>query len=198
MTPSTRATRERILAGAGRAFARLGIRGTSVRDILEEAEVSRRTFYQYFSGQEAVLLALYEQEMDDMLQTVVSALDVPDDQRLDSAVGAYLGFHQRRGRLLTLLMSDAMTADSPLRPHRERVLIRLEDVLGQITEQERGYRLDPHMYRALTSGLTVAVLGAKRDGVLSDADAQRLSAVIQAMIAQVLTAGDHHPAVIQR
>ena len=91
-----------------------------------------------------------------------------------------------------------MTADSPLRERRERVLLRLEDVLGQITEQERGYRLDPHMYRALTSGLTVAVLGAKRDGVLSDADAQRLSAVIQAMIAQVLTAGDHHPAVIQR
>lgn len=198
MTPTTRATRGRILSGAGRAFARLGIRATSVRDILEEAEVSRRTFYLYFSNQHEVLLALYEQEMDDMFHAVVGALDVPHEQRLDSAVHAYLRFHQERGHLLTVLMSDAMSPDSPLRQRREAVLQRLEAVLGDITEQERGYRLDPYLYRALTTGLTATILGAKDDSGLSEAAVQRLTAVIKAMIGQVLTAGDHHEDVIRR
>src|SRR4051794_1966650 len=51
--------RSRILQGAAAVFAAQGARLPSVEDILTASGVSRRTFYRFFDGKEAVLLALY-------------------------------------------------------------------------------------------------------------------------------------------
>jgi hypothetical protein len=44
-------TRSSLLACAGRVFARLGYARTTIADITDEAEVSRATFYVYWSSQ---------------------------------------------------------------------------------------------------------------------------------------------------
>ncbi len=49
-----RDSRTRILAGAGRAFGRLGYGTCRVEDIIDEAGVSRGTFYKFFESKEAV------------------------------------------------------------------------------------------------------------------------------------------------
>ena len=197
MTPAARATRARILAGAGRALARLGVRATAVKDILGEAEVSRRTFYQYFSSVDGVLVALYDQAMDDMLGHLEAAVRAaPEGQRLEAGVRAYLGFHQSQGALLTVLMSDALAPDSPLATRREQALGRFVEVVGAFSEASRGHRLDPLLVRALFSGLGTMVIGARRAGTLDQTSVDRLAAVMMAMISQVLSAGDRFPSVV--
>jgi len=52
--PSTQTTRERIVEGARRCFARLGYAATRVEDILLEASVSRPTFYRVFRNKDEV------------------------------------------------------------------------------------------------------------------------------------------------
>jgi len=195
MTPTARATRARILAGAGRAFARLGIRQTSVRDINEETECSRRTFYLYFANQDLVLQALYGQAMDDMLASLVRAVAAAPDDPVGAGVEAYLDFHQSQGELLTVLMSEAMATHSPLSAQREGALQRFEQTFGAATERARGYRLDPLLYRALFTGLGTMVLSAKRDGRIDPADRPRLARVMRAMIGQVLSAAESFPDV---
>jgi len=54
-------TRERILAGARRAFQRLGYAGTRVEDILLEANISRPTFYRVFRNRDEVFLEVSDE-----------------------------------------------------------------------------------------------------------------------------------------
>src|SRR5262249_15495919 len=56
---SVNSPKNRILAAAAKVFARTGTACT-VEDLLEAADVSRRTFYQSFGNKEEVLAALYQ------------------------------------------------------------------------------------------------------------------------------------------
>ena len=51
-------TRERILAVCGDLFRRRGFDATTIEQILEEVQLSRQTFFNYFAGKEAVLAEL--------------------------------------------------------------------------------------------------------------------------------------------
>ena len=51
--------RNMIIAGAARVFTIKGLRAASVEDLLEAANVSRRTFYRLFQSKDDVALALY-------------------------------------------------------------------------------------------------------------------------------------------
>jgi AcrR family transcriptional regulator len=52
--------RERLLNGVVEAVAEHGYNATTIGGIAEAAKISRRTFYEYFSGKEDCFLAAYE------------------------------------------------------------------------------------------------------------------------------------------
>jgi AcrR family transcriptional regulator len=52
--------RERLLNGVVEAVAEQGYNATTIGSIAEAAKISRRTFYEYFSGKEDCFLAAYE------------------------------------------------------------------------------------------------------------------------------------------
>ncbi len=56
-------TRERLIEAARRLFVQHGFRGTSLRDIAEEAGYSQGAFYSNFPGKEAVLLELLKRHV---------------------------------------------------------------------------------------------------------------------------------------
>ncbi|WP_063713813.1 TetR/AcrR family transcriptional regulator [Amycolatopsis nigrescens] len=58
-----------------RAAARKGYPEATVGDIVEEAKVSRRTFYEQFANKEECLLAAYEAASVRVLRQVASAID---------------------------------------------------------------------------------------------------------------------------
>lgn len=59
LTPeTTRARRDHIMAAAMRCFAHAGYRGTSIRDICNEADLSIGGLYAHFSGKEEILIAM--------------------------------------------------------------------------------------------------------------------------------------------
>ena len=60
MTPSKRNIREEIRSSAKKLFATFGIEKINVEDILKDAQVSRKTFYQYFPSKLAVLSSFTE------------------------------------------------------------------------------------------------------------------------------------------
>src|SRR5262245_50000065 len=75
-TPRTRA---RILDGALQAIARHGLTKLGMRDVCEQAGVSRGTLYRYFPSREALLEDLAAFESERFQQRVGDALrDAPD------------------------------------------------------------------------------------------------------------------------
>ena len=58
--PSVTDHRSRLLQGLAQSVAAKGYADTTIADIVREAGVSRRTFYEQFDGKPAALIALYE------------------------------------------------------------------------------------------------------------------------------------------
>ena len=58
--PASSEHRARLLEGMARAVAAKGYADTTIADIVREASVSRRTFYENFGDKAECLIALYE------------------------------------------------------------------------------------------------------------------------------------------
>src|SRR6202050_3265481 len=83
-----RGARERILTAATTLFHREGIHATGVERLTESAHVSKRTFYQHFSGKNDLV--------EEYLRRLHQAGGVPSEQAIDTT-GA-----SPRGRLLAI------------------------------------------------------------------------------------------------
>src|SRR6185369_10298367 len=93
--------KNRILTAAAQVFARKGTACT-VEDLLEAADVSRRTFYQSFGNKEEVLAALYSSACQIVLRAVKAAADSATRQieKLERCVDAYLAFNRTSSGLM--------------------------------------------------------------------------------------------------
>ncbi len=112
LSPEVR--REQLLGAATRAFLRRGYHATHVEQIVEEAGVSRGTFYAHFEGKHAVFAAL----VDRMLQIFLDARPaLPEPEVLalhDAETVLRLSYREvletfwRHRRLLRLLLEEAV------------------------------------------------------------------------------------------
>jgi AcrR family transcriptional regulator len=175
LLPALRGTgpREAILRAAVVVFAEHGVAGTTVEDLLRQADVSRRTFYRFFGNKEEVLDALHLAATEALLasareagETATSPLD-----HLDRVLGAYLAFVLRGGRLLLVLQGEASREGSPLSTRRKAALASLTDLAHHALRAKLNKEVDRYL-------ITGALLGA--EGV-----ARRL--------VEELTSADHRP-----
>jgi AcrR family transcriptional regulator len=85
--------RERVLAAMRDLVATHGYRDVSVATVLRHAGVSRKTFYELYSGKEECFVAVYEDEMERLLAPVMQAFEgsEPWVDRLRTALGVLLG-----------------------------------------------------------------------------------------------------------
>ncbi|WP_280347331.1 helix-turn-helix domain-containing protein [Pseudomonas sp. BN414] len=71
-------SRELILSAAMKCFEQLGLRGTRVEDVLQEAGVSRGTFYRHFTGIDGVTVELAVRSARDLFAAAVKENDGTD------------------------------------------------------------------------------------------------------------------------
>jgi len=194
-TPRTRATRARILEGAARAVAGRGLRATTVQDILGEASVSRRTFYQYFGNLEQALDALYELATDELIAAVHKSADpdIPPRARIAAGVRAYLDVQRSGGALLFALQAEAIRPDSLLAPRRERTLDALVAQVEEAVYEALEARMDPYVWRGLLIGIEGLVLFTQRGGRFTDEDRERLESVMTGMFLALLVSRELLP-----
>ena len=185
----TPATRDRILSGAADVFEDRGLRGVTVKDLMDGASVSRRTFYQYFAGIDAVLDALYALQVGRLEQALADALSQPVGRpfdRLRNGVDAYVRFQGDVGRLGILLQAEAVRPDSPLAPRRSEGLKRLIGLIDGAMLGLFGVRIDGLVYRALLVGIEGLAIHVQKDGPVGDAERDRLKKAITALLVGVL------------
>lgn len=71
-----RLTRGALLDAAARAFARVGLGGTAIGALADEAGIARTTVYEYFPNKEAVLDALIDERVPAVVEKTIT--DLPD------------------------------------------------------------------------------------------------------------------------
>ena len=86
--------RARLLDGMARAVGANGYAATTIADIVAQAAVSRRTFYEHFQTKADCLVALYEAVNVEGLKVLARQLDpaLPWREPVQGALGAYFAW----------------------------------------------------------------------------------------------------------
>jgi AcrR family transcriptional regulator len=90
------ATRKRIVDAGTHLFESRGYAETSIRDIAAEAEVAVRTIYLHFDSKAAILLAYFDEWVDDFVTAICQS---PPDAPIESAVARAYEILDAEGRV---------------------------------------------------------------------------------------------------
>lgn len=177
--------RNQILQAAARVFARRGARDAAVEEMLQEAQVSRRTFYRFFRNKDEVLAALYDVSCALLLDALRGALaSAPDPTAaLERMVDAYLAFNRSSGALLRVLEAEALRPGSPLEARRAALLEATSLELSERVAQVPGHRVDPWVVYGALVALEGISYRMHAEGPITE---ERLARARRAML-QILT-----------
>lgn len=126
--------RERLLTGMIAAANREGYAGANVSAIIEQAGVSRPTFYDYFTDRDDCLLAAFEAVQEELVASIHEALgEEPDRDPSHVAVETLVEFASSRPARARFLMSEMLAAGPDALDARDR---GLDQVAQIITEAE--------------------------------------------------------------
>lgn len=157
--------RARLLEGMARAVAAKGYADTTIADIVREASVSRRTFYENFADKAECLTALYEAASGNAIAVLRAAIDPHSDweAQVEQAMAAYFGVLARNPVLLRTLFIDILSLGPTGLAARRRANQQLADLMLDVVNKRPGERkrkapLQPMMAMAVVGGINEMVL----------------------------------------
>ena len=141
-TPDRSDKRTRITEAAIEVFARKGFRQARVSDVAQRAGVADGTIYLYFKNKDDLLLSVFEEKMDELLEGLGRALQGVDDPV--ERIRRFTRFHfsQVRDNRSTaeVLQVELRLSNKFLKEYRPEKLWAYLAVFGQIIRegQDRG------------------------------------------------------------
>ena len=189
-------TRGRILSASAQVILQKGVRDASVKDILETADICRRTFYQHFKSKDDAFRALYREEATDRLYNAMNDAILAESDpfgRVLASVDAFLNFEQTGGSLLARLQSEALNGESSLHEARVEVFDRLVVLVDKTVQDNLGIAFDPMIYRTLFLGIEGIVVHEQNQQALDAEQLARIRRVIRPMVVGIFANASHLP-----
>jgi AcrR family transcriptional regulator len=182
LTKDGSSPRSRLIAGMAKVLEQRALSELYADDVVREAGVSKRTFYQHFANKEACFLALYRENSARVLAVLQEASSAPGLTalaRIQLGSQAYLSFMQGQAALMKRLYVDILYLGTEGMKAKREVLQQFADVLLQAYEAERALLpslppLDPELVLAIVAGINELILFKIEDG-----QADRLSDLAQ-------------------
>lgn len=163
--------RHRLLEGAARALAEKGYGDITLADIVREAGVSRRTFYEHFQTKSDCFIALYEAASGNALKVLREAIDPGHSwqTQIERAVAAYLSCLVPNPALVRSLFIEILGLGAPGLAARRRVNGEIADFIRDVVNGNRGGSaapnlLTPELATALVGGINELILQAIEQG----------------------------------
>ena len=165
--------RRRLLDAMAEAVARKGFASTTIADLAAGAQVSRRTFYEYFATKEACLVALYEAASRQALGVLSDAIDPAHDPltQAEQALQAYLATLASNPALLKTLFIAILGLGPAGLQARRRVNIELADLILEVVNRPH----DGPQHPPLTPPLALAIVGGVNELVLQRIEQDRVA-----------------------
>ncbi len=155
--------RSRLLQAMAHLASAKGVAATTIADLVAEAGVSKRTFYEHFGSKEACFLALYRAASASALRTLREAVrpERPWQDQVERALDAYFAHLAcTPGLVHALFVEIHHLGPEGLRVRRE-VLRQLADfMLATVNggSARAAPRLTPELALAAVGGITELVL----------------------------------------
>ena len=146
------------------AVAAKGYADTTIADIVREASVSRRTFYEHFSTKSECLIALYEAASHNALKVLRDSID-PEHEwqaQVGHALTAYLGCMAQSPVLMRTLFIEILGLGTEGLQARRRVNREIADfmltVVNGVGSRQEGAPLTADMAMAIVGGINELIL----------------------------------------
>jgi AcrR family transcriptional regulator len=166
--------RHRLLEGMAHAVAAKGYADTTIADIVREASVSRRTFYEHFATKAECLVALYEAASRNALKVLKSAIDPTHgwQDQVERALTAYLACMAQNPVLMRTLFVEILGLGPEGLAARRRVNREIAGFMLGVINGAQAHRggataLSPEMAMAVVGGINELVLQAIEDDRVS-------------------------------
>lgn len=167
-----RAYRSRLLEGMAQSVAAKGYADTTVADIVREAGVSKRSFYECFATKSDCLIALYVVASHGAIRELKGAIDPTRDwmTQVEHAMGAYLACLASNPALLRTLFIEILGLGAEGLQVRRRIHQELADFVVEVVHT--GYPPAPQD-AALAATMAMAVVGGINELVLQAIESGR-------------------------
>ncbi|QDL54796.1 TetR/AcrR family transcriptional regulator [Rhodoferax aquaticus] len=160
-TLDTNEHRIRLFEGMARAVASKGYGASTIADIVREASVSRRTFYEHFATKADCLVALYENASRNALAVLRATLDPERDwhSQIEEAITAYLGYLGSNPVLTQTLFIEILGLGAPGLAARRRVHQEIADFMRAVINASEGRQvLSPELAMAMVGSVNELAL----------------------------------------
>jgi AcrR family transcriptional regulator len=166
-TTITREHRGRLLSAMAHAVAEKGYADTTIADVVREAGVSRRTFYEHFRDKAECFIALYEAASHNALQVLRDAIDPAHgwQEQVERAIGAYLQCMASNPVLMRTLFIEILGLGAEGLEARRRVNQEIADYMVAVVGKDR---VTPQLAMAVVGGIHELVLQAIEDGKVDE------------------------------
>ncbi|RKI45897.1 TetR/AcrR family transcriptional regulator [Corallococcus sp. AB004] len=161
--PPGEAPRERLVAGLAQAIIEVGYARLTIADIVRNARVSKRTFYEHFEDKDACLLALYAAQSARLLAEIQAAIQhaPPGEMRASIGAAVYLASLQSRPGLVRTLLVEILHVGPKGVALRRQVMRGFAELMRrEFDAAGTGATLSPAIAMALVGGINELILEA--------------------------------------
>jgi AcrR family transcriptional regulator len=150
----------RLLEGMARAVAQKGYAATTIADVVREASVSRRTFYEHFQSKSECLIALYEAASHNALKVLRAGIDPahPWQTQVEQALAAYFAGLAANPLLMRTLYIEILGLGPEGLAARRRVNREIAGFMLDVVNGASPGQLSPQMAMAVVGGINELVL----------------------------------------
>jgi AcrR family transcriptional regulator len=132
--------RRQLLDAALEVFVSQGYHAAAMDEIAERAGVSKPVLYQHFPGKLDLYLALLDQSVDELVETVRAALRSTTDnkQRVAATFSAYFGYMDSEGQAYRLVFESDLSNEAAVRDRLERGQRECAEMISLMVRQDAG------------------------------------------------------------
>jgi AcrR family transcriptional regulator len=145
--------RRQLLEAALEVFVSQGYHAAAMDEIAEKAGVSKPVLYQHFPGKLELYLALLDQSVDELVETVRQALrsNTDNKQRVAATFSAYFEYMESEGQAYRLVFESDLGNSEAVRDRLDRGQQECAEMISPFVRQDAG--LDDEEARLLSVGL---------------------------------------------
>jgi AcrR family transcriptional regulator len=133
--------RARLIEAMAQVVAEKGYPATTVADVVERAEVSRRTFYEQFADKEACFLAAYDAGLAAVLGRIGEAVELnpaaPWRERARAGIESFLALLASEPAFARALQVEILTAGPAALHRRSGMLVMFAGIWRNVHERAR-------------------------------------------------------------
>ncbi len=168
--------KHKILKAANKEFARVPLEQASIKNIVEDAEIARGSFYQYFENKQDLFEYIMTSKTGDMEKNLIEMIEQENGNIINIFINIYdhlieVGKIRRNNKLFRQIFENIKTSDNLMLTRKEEMNKKLEKILQDLysknkdilnIKNEEEFKLVIEILSAITRRRIVAALKYKK------------------------------------